>query len=69
MKTLVRRVEVTWPDGRHVISCDPLVVVEYRYPEYLQFGVREVWGYDLPDGSGFHVCVQQEPSQRTKERN
>lgn len=47
---IVTRVEVTGPTGRHFISRDLMHVLLCRYAVQDGYRLREVTGYDTPDG-------------------
>jgi hypothetical protein len=49
------RVEVTDPAGRHFVANTSLLAAQFTYSEHLGYRVREVRGYDSPDGRGF--CI------------
>lgn len=55
ISTVVERVQVTTPTGRHLITADPLHVAAIRYPTCDGYRLREVTGYDAPDRTGF--CI------------
>jgi hypothetical protein len=52
---LLTRVEVTDPTGRQFVADMPLLAATCTYAEHLGYRVREVQGYDSPDGRGF--CI------------
>jgi hypothetical protein len=54
------RVEVTDPTGRHFVANVSLLAATCTYAEHLGYRLREVEGYDSPDGRGFCIvnrCV------------
>jgi hypothetical protein len=57
---IVIRVEVTDQSGRHLISRDPLAVLQARYAEQDGYRLREVQGYDHPEGLGFCITNRRE---------
>lgn len=63
---LETRVQVTDPTGRSVISRDPMYVLLCRYAPQDGYRLREVAGYDTPDGFRIvdrpHIADQGEQS-------
>lgn len=47
---LVSRVEIRTPTGRHIISADPIDVLDIRYPRHEGYELRIVRGYDGEHG-------------------
>jgi hypothetical protein len=54
---LVSRVEITTPGGRHVISADPIAVLDARYPRHEGYELRIVRGYEGEHGFIYHHTV------------